>query len=153
MWLNLLCLSHLCSWRYSLGRFSRWRKRSTILFFPTPWLPTSRRCSPNLKSFSMSSITRRCYRDVCTRMCVCACVYVHVCTCTYVCACVYVHVCTRMCVRACTCMYMYVQVCMCVFACVYVHVCTCMCVHACVYVHVCTCMCMCLCVFLKAHVL
>ena len=51
----------LCSCRYSLGRLRRWRNLSTILFLPTPWLPTRSRCSPSKKSFNMSSITDMCW--------------------------------------------------------------------------------------------
>ena len=52
--------THLWSWMYSRGRLRRWRNLSAILFLPTPWLPTSSRCSPSRKSFNMSSSTRRC---------------------------------------------------------------------------------------------
>ena len=56
------CVLHLCNWRYSRGRLRRYRNRSTILFFPTPWFPTSKRCSPKRKSLAMSSMMRRCYK-------------------------------------------------------------------------------------------
>ena len=55
--------THLCSWRYSLGRLRRCRNRSTILFLPTPWFPTNSRCSPRAKSLDMSSRTRRCWSN------------------------------------------------------------------------------------------
>ena len=55
--------TYLCNCKYSLGRLRRWRNWSVILFFPTPWFPTSNRCSPSWKSFSISSMMARCYKQ------------------------------------------------------------------------------------------
>ena len=68
-----ISFTYLCNCKYSLGRLRRWRKWSVILFLPTPWFPTSNRCSPSSKSFSISSMIVRCYDSRGTKI-----LYIHV---------------------------------------------------------------------------
>ena len=89
---------------------------------------------------------------VCTRTCVCVCMYVRICVCLWVHACVCMHMCICMCV------FMHVCACMCVYvcACGCVHMCMCVCAHVymyvCTHVYKCVCVCMyvCMCVSLCA---
>ena len=54
---------YLCSCIYSLGRLSNWSNLSANLFFPTPWLPTRRRCSPSTKSCRRASRSTKCWNN------------------------------------------------------------------------------------------
>lgn len=51
---------------YFWGRWNSRGRRSTPLHESLTWLPTKRRCSPNRKSFNISSITSMCCREITT---------------------------------------------------------------------------------------
>jgi hypothetical protein len=64
MWTGTSWKADLCNWMYSRGRFSKWSSLSASLFLPTPWLPTSSRCSPSKKSWSSNSSADTCCQQV-----------------------------------------------------------------------------------------
>lgn len=66
---------------YSLGRLSRYKSRSASLFLPTPWFPTSSRCSPSAKSCINHSNTAKCCEQKYLKISWHLCLYWFWCTC------------------------------------------------------------------------
>lgn len=67
MWREVTGWAHLWSCKYSLGRFRSCRKRSAILFFPTPWGEVRRTEVEPLSTQWHTHCTRCCYWRACVQ--------------------------------------------------------------------------------------